>query len=76
MTSVPWRLAIQIAPGAFAYLGEAQAENFEDACRILASTRPDFLITFTDGKAYMEGRELMALTDAVDGRFDLIAHKH
>lgn len=73
MTAVPWHLAFQIAPGAYAYLGEIEADTFEHACQTLASTQPGLQIAFVANKAFIDGKALLELADAVDVPFELAA---
>lgn len=62
-----WHIWAEIRPGAFEYLGRADGETFEDACRRHAQASRDFRQDFEPEKMTFNGHPLVPLDRRIDG---------
>lgn len=68
MDELVWRIAIELAPGALQYLGEAKGRSFHEACLALAADRPDLNLVFENGEAFLDGQQLVSVNQQGHGR--------
>lgn len=62
-----WHIWAQVGLGAFEFLGEADGDDFEEACWNLASANREFRAEF-DGKSMtFNGNSLVPLDRRIDG---------